>query len=80
MTVNLTSVECLVEPAQAVPSRVLNYGYRSANITGDIDNAMLLALLHCVGSFYCNADPLPDLQGKIVRFMHEMVSSSSLLR
>ncbi len=63
----------LVEPAQAGAEQIEN-GYRSATIVGDVDSAMLCAVIYCVTVFLSGPD-LQKLQRKMVQFMHEMVSS-----
>ncbi|KAL7544794.1 hypothetical protein ACHAWF_008162 [Thalassiosira exigua] len=66
------SVNAIFKPSQASPEYILD-GYKSANIVGDIDNAMMCGLLWCVASFFsCSVGSLIDLQKQIRRFLLEM--------
>ena len=65
-------VRCFTQPFQATGDACLN-GYRSANIVGDVDNAIHCRMMYCI----CNAVSLSDLIGLrkyLVDLLNQMVS------
>ena len=67
----ICSVTSFVEPSQALIERSLN-GFKSAQIVGDVDRAMLSSLVYCLTYIYC----IPDLVGaqrKMEYFLQQSV-------
>mmetsp|Transcript_26892 Transcript_26892/g.57652 ORF Transcript_26892/g.57652 Transcript_26892/m.57652 type:complete len:1336 (+) Transcript_26892:116-4123(+) len=70
----LTQMSCSAkvfgEPFQATADFCLK-GYNSANIVGDVDNAMLCSMLYCIAFFFSISDAV-GLQRNMISFMQQM--------
>lgn len=69
-TIMLTGVNTYFEPAQATLDNILN-GYRSAVSVGDLDSALAMMIIHCIGSLNCCTN-LEATQRNIIKLMHDM--------
>ena len=67
----ICSVTSFVEPSQALIERCL-MNYNSAQIIGDVDNAMLSSLYYCLTYIYCLSD-LAGAQIKMRYFLQQSV-------
>lgn len=67
----ICSVTSFVEPSQALIERSL-MNYNSAQIIGDVDNAMLSSLYYCLTYIYCLSD-LAGAQIKMRYFLQQSV-------
>ena len=72
LTLFICTVTAFIEPFQALPERMLK-GCNSAQIVGDIDNAMSLSYNKCNACIYCIPDIL-SVQRDVVYFFRQSVS------
>jgi hypothetical protein len=71
LTIVICAVTLFIEPFQALPERLLK-GCNSAQIVGDVDNAMMLSYHKCIACIYF----IPDLlsgQRDVVYFFRQSV-------